>query len=75
LCVTHLPQIAAMADAHFAVSKGEREGRTYTRVELLEKTGREEELARLIGGSSITQTLRSSASELLAQAESYRRSV
>ena len=47
LCVTHLPQIAAMADTHFSVVKGERKGRTYTEVELLTRTRRTEELARL----------------------------
>ena len=50
LCVTHLPQIAAMADTHFSVQKGEREGRTYTRLERLDRSQRREELARLIGG-------------------------
>ena len=40
LCVTHLPQLAAMADTHFSVEKGERDGRTYTRVERLDQKGR-----------------------------------
>ncbi len=69
LCVTHLPQIAAMADTHFSVQKGEREGRTYTRLELLDRFQRREELARLIGGASITPSLLESAEELLRQAE------
>lgn len=69
LCVTHLPQIAAMADTHFSVQKGEREGRTYTRLELLDRSQRREELARLIGGASITPSLLESAEELLRQAE------
>ena len=69
LCVTHLPQIAAMADTHFSVQKGEREGRTYTRLERLERSQRREELARLIGGASITPSLLESAEELLRQAE------
>lgn len=69
LCVTHLPQIAAMADTHFSVQKGEREGRTYTRLERLDRTQRREELARLIGGASITPSLLESAEELLRQAE------
>ena len=72
LCVTHLPQIAAMADTHFTVSKGEREGRTYTQVEKLTPADRRNELARLIGGASVTQSLLHSAQELLAQAESYK---
>ena len=69
LCVTHLPQIAAMADTHFSVQKGEREGRTYTRRERLDRSQRREELARLIGGASITPSLLESAEELLRQAE------
>jgi len=73
LCVTHLPQIAAMADAHFSVEKGERGGRTYTKVERLDGRGRQEELARLIGGSTVTDVLRQSASELLSQAEAYKK--
>ena len=69
LCVTHLPQIAAMADTHFSGQKGEREGRTYTRLERLDRSQRREELARLIGGASITPSLLESAEELLRQAE------
>ena len=72
LCVTHLPQIAAMADAHFSVEKGENQGRTYTRVERLEREGRVDELARLMGGDLVTQSLRQSAEDLLRKAEEYR---
>ena len=72
LCVTHLPQIAAMADTHFSVQKGERDGRTYTRVDRLDRAGRGEELARLIGGSAVTDLLRQSAEELLTGGEQYR---
>jgi len=71
LCVTHLPQIAAMADVHFMVEKGEEKGRTYTRVAWLERQDRVEELARLIGGATVTDVLRRSAAELLDQAEAY----
>ena len=71
LCVTHLPQIAAMAHAHFSVEKGEREGRTYTRVERLDVAGRTEEIARLMGGG-MTDALRQSAAELLRGGEAYR---
>ena len=73
LCVTHLPQIAAMADTHFSVKKGEKNGRTFTNVARLEREGRVDELARLIGGAAVTDTLRQSASELLEQAEAYRK--
>ena len=72
LCVTHLPQIAAMADTHFSVEKGERDGRTYTNVERLDREGRREELARLVGGASVTQALLDGAAELLQQADQYR---
>jgi DNA repair protein RecN (Recombination protein N) len=65
LCVTHLPQIAAMADAHYLISKAQRNGRTYTEVIPLDRAGRIQELARLIGGAEITDTTRKSAEEML----------
>ncbi|MBQ9269783.1 MAG: DNA repair protein RecN [Oscillospiraceae bacterium] len=65
LCVTHLPQIAAMADTHFLISKAEQDGRTYTSVTPLDAAGRREEIARLIGGAKITDTTRKSAEEML----------
>ena len=73
LCVTHLPQLAAMADVHFSVEKGERKGRTFTDVERLSRERRKEELARLTGGASITQALLDGAEELLAGAERYKK--
>ncbi len=72
LCVTHLPQLAAMADVHFVVEKGERGGRTFTRVEELDRPRRCEELARLTGGEKITDAMLASAEELIASAEAYR---
>ena len=65
LCVTHLPQIAALADAHLLVSKAERGGRTYTSVRKLDQDGRIGEISRIIGGSVITETTRKSAAEML----------
>ena len=65
LCVTHLPQIAALADTHLLIAKGEREGRTYTTVTELDREGRKLELARIIGGASITATTLKSAEEML----------
>ena len=65
LCVTHLPQIAALADTHLLLAKGEREGRTYTTVTPLDREGRKLELARIIGGASITETTLRSAEEML----------
>ena len=72
LCVTHLPQLAAMADTHFSVEKGERGGRTYTEVRRLDREQRRRELARLTGGSHVSQTMLDGAEELLTQAEAFR---
>jgi len=72
LCVTHLPQIAAMADCHFSVEKGEREGRTYTSVARLDREQRKQELARLTGGAKTTAAMLAGAEELIAAAEEYR---
>lgn len=65
LCVTHLPQLAALADTHLLISKAERNGRTYTSVTPLDKEGRKRELARIIGGTHITETTLKSAEEML----------
>ena len=65
LCVTHLPQIAAMGDTHMLIAKGERDGRTYTTVTPLDLEGRKRELARIIGGANITEITLKSAEEML----------
>ncbi len=65
LCVTHLPQIAALAEHHLLISKSERQGRTYTEVTPLDRSGRIQELARMIGGAEITDTTLKSAEEML----------
>lgn len=67
-CVTHLPQVAAKAHHHFAVSKETEGERTVSRVTLLDRAGRVEEIARMLGGVDITTTTRKHARELLAQA-------
>ena len=73
LCVTHLPQLAAMADTHFSVEKGERKGRTFTQVETLDRQRRKEELARLTSGEHVTVASLESAGELLDAAERYKK--
>ena len=73
LCVPHLPQLAAMADTHFSVEKGEASGRTFTHVVQLDREARKAELARITGGSRVTGALLESAGELLDQAEAYRK--
>ena len=65
LCVTHLPQIAAMGDTHMLIAKAERDGRTYTSVTPLDYEGRAREVARIIGGAQITETTLQSAREML----------
>lgn len=65
LCVTHLPQLAALADTHLLISKSERDGRTYTTVIPLDRDGRIREIARIIGGANITPTTLKSAEEML----------
>ena len=75
LCVTHLPQLAAMADAEYTVEKRVENGRTYTHILHLDDAGRRQELARLIGGSMITETTLAGAAELLRLAEETKRGV
>ena len=65
LCVTHLPQLAALANTHLLIAKEERSGRTYTSVTPLDLVGRKRELARIIGGANITETTLKSAEEML----------
>jgi DNA repair protein RecN (Recombination protein N) len=75
ICVTHLPQIAAHADAHFQIVKRERDGRTVTAVQRLDREGRIVELAQMLGGaagSNAQTTALASARELLDGAEAWR---
>lgn len=65
LCVTHLPQLAALAQTHLLIAKEERNGRTFTTVTPLDLEGRKRELARIIGGANITETTLKSAEEML----------
>ena len=72
LCVTHLPQLAAMAGTHFLVEKGEQNGRTFTKVVELDREARKAEIARITGGSQVTDALLASAADILDQAAAYR---
>ena len=74
LCVTHLAQIAAMSDYHYSVHKEEKNGRTYTCVETLDRPGRREELARLTGGAHQSEAILKGAEELLKEADAYKKS-
>ncbi|NCC68163.1 MAG: hypothetical protein EOM14_08230 [Clostridia bacterium] len=75
LCVTHLPQIAAMADTHFRIEKSEKGERTYTQVTALDRQGRARELARLHGGENISDITLRSAEEQLMAADSFKKSI
>lgn len=72
MCVTHLPQIAAMADSQYLVSKKEESGRTFTNITSLDLDGRKKEIARLYGGDNITETTLAAAAEQLSAAEKYK---
>lgn len=72
LCVTHLPQIAALADTHYLIEKSVSGERTYTQVTPLDREGRKRELARLSGGDHITDVTLQSASEQLEAAEAFK---
>ena len=72
LCITHLPQIAAIADNHDLIEKNERNGRTYTRVKELDRDGRCLELARMHGGDNVSELTLASAEEQLKAADNYK---
>lgn len=72
ICITHLPQIAALADTHFAIAKSEEGGKTFTKVTELDTDGRLSELARLHGGDVVTETTLASAREQLEAAQRFK---
>jgi DNA repair protein RecN (Recombination protein N) len=67
LCITHLPQIAAYADTHFEIQKRIEKGRTLTTVGRLTENGRVEEISRMLGGAGVTEAIRASAREMIAE--------
>jgi len=66
LCVTHLPQIAAFADQHFLIDKREADGRTKTKVSLLDDRARTHEVARMLSGATVTETSLQHAAQMVA---------
>jgi len=73
LCVTHLPQIAAMGDHHLLITKAVKNGRSYTSVSAMNYERRVNEVARLLSGDSISEAARRNAEELLASARNEKR--
>jgi len=69
VCITHLPQIAALAETHFVVDKSESRGRTHTSVRRLAAAERVEEIARMLGGIKVGEAARRAAAELLGAAK------
>lgn len=69
LCVTHQAQLAALANAHYLISKQVEDGRTFTQVKLLDFDGRKHELARIIGGVNITDAALAHAESMLKESE------
>lgn len=67
LCVTHLPQIACFADSHYAVRKRVDKGRTFTTVERLQAEQQVEEIARMLGGATVTEAARDHARDMVKQ--------
>lgn len=72
ICITHLPQIAAFGDAHFNIVKKVEAARTTTGVVQLDETQRLDELAAMLGGLPITDTMRTSAREMLHEIENWK---
>jgi DNA repair protein RecN (Recombination protein N) len=66
ICVTHLPQIASFASAHFKIVKLENKGRTETRILRLDSRGRVDEIARMLAGAVVTESAREHAKNLVA---------
>lgn len=69
LCITHLPQISALADTHYLISKTVSDGRTLTRVEPLGRDGRIDEIARTLGGAEVSVIAKENARQLIGEAE------
>ncbi len=72
LCVTHAAQIASLATAHYRIAKSEQAERTVSTVERLDMEGRIKEVARILGGLSVTDTQRRAATEMIEEGEAYR---
>jgi len=75
ICITHLPQIASMADNHFVVEKKVKNGETVSSIKRLSREDRIDELSRMLGGVSISEKTRENAEELLDSAEALKKGI
>jgi DNA repair protein RecN (Recombination protein N) len=71
LCITHLPQVAAFADSHYLVEKRVADGRTVTAATLLPADERVAEMARMLGGTRITEKTLEHAREMIEEARTH----
>ena len=72
LCITHLPQIAAMADTHFEIKKDVEDGKTITRICRLKEAEEIEELSRILSGAEVTDKVKESAREMKRLANEWK---
>ena len=75
ICITHLPQVAAFADAHYTITKQVEAGRTRSLVQCLETDGRVDEIAAMLDGMPITEASRTTARTMLKRAQAYKQSL
>ncbi len=75
LCISHLPQIACIADTHFLIGKHSENGMTFTMIKNIEGKDRESELARMLGGVEVNSTAHEHAAEMLRQAAVYKSNI
>jgi DNA repair protein RecN (Recombination protein N) len=69
LCITHLPQIASHATSHYLVEKTTEKKRTVTRVTPLDRAARQAEIARMVGGLTVTKAVRETAAQMISEAD------
>ena len=72
ICITHLPQIAAMADTHFRVEKKDQKNRVEVNFKCLDQEGQSEELSRMLGGAEVTQITMKHAREMLELSKKFK---
>ena len=72
ICITHLPQIAAMEDTHFLIEKNVKDGHTFTDINELDEKESTAEIARMLGGDVVTESALTNACEMIDQAKKFK---